>query len=238
MILSDPFSVSDFEEFIAKFLPDFQSDEREVSIKIKGFSQIRHMGMSEELKTSVLIIRSSVSMSSRITLTNSSFRVMRSLGIYRALAVYLNEDETIWRFSLLTAQPVWSDGKVIEKLSSPKRYSYVLGSGVGIATANRYLVKMGKIADFADLQQRFSVEVVNNDFYREIATLFDSLVGTESLKGVLNIKSKTANRQEFAVRLLGRIIFCWFLKEKKLRGIRANLRGFTLQKKCCFEELL
>ncbi len=215
MILSDPFNVSDFEEFIAKFLPDFKSDEREVSIKIKGFSQIRHMGISEELKTSVLIIRSSVSMSSRITLTSSSFRVMRSLGIYRALAVYLNEDETIWRFSLLTAQPIWSDGKVIEKLSNPKRYSYVLGSGVGIATANRYLVKMGKISDFADLQHRFSVEVVNNDFYREIATLFDLLVGTESIKGVLKIKSKSANRQEFAVRLLGRIIFCWFLKEKK-----------------------
>lgn len=236
MILSDPFEISNFEKFITEFLPDLTRDEREVPLKIKEFTQIDHIGVSEELKTSVLVIRSSLDLASRVAITNASFRVMRALGIYRALAVYLNKDETIWRFSLLTAQPVWAEGKIIEKLSNPRRYSYVLGSGVGIATANRYLVKMGKIEDFNDLQKRFSVEVVNNDFYREIASLFDSLVGNGGTTAAVNFKNQLVNKQEFGVRLLGRIIFCWFLREKKSDAGLALISDDLLSRKSAESE--
>ena len=224
MILSDPFSQDEFTEFITGFLPDFKLDLRKVEAGSSGFSEVLRLGESVSLLTSVLIVRSKKNINSRISLTNNSFKILKNYQIYRALIVYVNEDETIWRLSLLTAIPAFdSSGKIIMSYSNPRRHSYVLGSDVGIATARKYLSNMGAIADFEDLQFRFSIEVVNKDFYREIAEHFYELVGRygdkkEVLKKpVLKLpgkKTKIEDLQNYSVRLLGRIIFLWFLKQK------------------------
>jgi hypothetical protein len=84
-----------------------------------------------------------------------------------------------------------------------------------INTANNFLIKKGAVTDLLDLENRFSVEVVNDDFYRRIAALFDQLVGTSDSKGELLHPGNGEIRQQFVVRLIGRILFCWFLSEKK-----------------------
>ncbi|MBF0556628.1 MAG: N-6 DNA methylase, partial [Nitrospirae bacterium] len=61
--------------------------------------------------------------------------------------------------------------------------------------------------------EAFDISIVNKKFYAEIKIVFDSLVKDQlpRCKGVL------INEQEsiqFAIRLIGRIIFCWFLKKK------------------------
>jgi hypothetical protein len=161
---------------------------------------------------------------SRISLTNNSFKILKAHNIYRALIVYVNDDDSIWRLSLLTALPIFdSTGKVVISYSNPRRHSYVLGSDVGIATARKYLGNMGPITDFENLQLRFSVEAVNKDFYKEISGHFYKLVGLYTNENKLVIppvlklpvnKSLPQDLQNYAVRLLGRIIFIWFLKQK------------------------
>ena len=220
MILSDPFSQNEFTDFINGFLPDFKLDIRKVEAGSSGFSEVLRLGESTSLLTSVLIVRSKKNINSRISLTNNSFKILKAHQIYRALIVYVNEDDSIWRLSLLTAIPVFdSSGKIIMSYSNPRRHSYVLGSDVGIATARKYLSNMGTITDFEDLQFRFSIEVVNKDFYKEIAEHFYDLVGRygdkkEVLKKpVLKLpgkKTKIEVLQNYSVRLLGRIIFLWF----------------------------
>ena len=72
-----------------------------------------------------------------------------------------------------------------------------------------------------ELINRFSVEVVNKQFYNEIALAFTKLVGGQrdgkTFGKELNLYGVTDQNKyaEFAVRLIGRIVFCWFLKEKK-----------------------
>ena len=216
MILSDPFSQDEFIEFIKDFLPDFKLDIRKVEVGSSGFSEVLRLGESSTLLTSVLIVRSKKSLHSRVSLTNNSFKILKVHQIYRALIVYINEDDKIWRFSLLTAIPTFdSTGKIIISYSSPRRHSYVLGSDIGTATARKYLLKMGSIRDFDDLSLRFSVEVVNDDFFREIANLFDTLVGTSVTKGVMIHPGNNEVRQQYAVRLIGRILFSWFLSVKQ-----------------------
>lgn len=224
MILSNPFSQKEFTDFIKGFLPDFKLDLRKVDVGSSGFSEILRLGESAPLLTSVLIVRSTKSVNSRISLTNNSFKILKVHNIYRALIVYVNDDDSIWRLSLLTALPTFdSTGKVVISYSNPRRHSYVLGSDIGIATARKYLANMGPITDFENLQFRFSVEAVNKDFYREIAEHFYELVGRygdkkEVLKKpVLKLpgkKTKIEDLQNYSVRLLGRIIFLWFLKQK------------------------
>ncbi len=59
----------------------------------------------------------------------------------------------------------------------------------------------------------FDISIVNKKFYAEIKTIFDMLTKEElpKCKGILGNEQE---RGQFAIRLIGRIIFCWFLKRK------------------------
>lgn len=225
MILSDPFNQDEFVQFIKGFLPNFNLDIRKVEVGSSGFSDVLRLGESSSLMTSVLIVRSKKNLNSRISLTNNSFKILKAHQIYRALIVYVNEDETIWRLSLLTALPTFgTSGKIIINYSNPRRHSYVLGTEVGVATARKYLSSMGSINDFIDLQHRFSVETVNKDFYKAISNHFYALVGdgteTSASSPILKLTmgNSDEDRRNYAVRLLGRIVFLWFLKQKRSKN--------------------
>jgi len=69
-------------------------------------------------------------------------------------------------------------------------------------------------------QKAFDVEAVNKLFYREIAELYYRLTGKNKHPRELIFPSQgdqatDKDHEEFAVRLIGRTIFCWFLKHKK-----------------------
>jgi adenine-specific DNA-methyltransferase len=224
--LSEPYNESTFTRFIQEFFPDFVSDKRDVPAQKDIFPSITFLGESEKLRTSVLVIKTNLGINSRISLTKASFKILKNFSIYRALIVYLNDDQTIWRLSLLTAQPILLDGKVLQSFSNPERHSYVLGSDVGVATARKYLLNMGRVSDFDDLKFRFSIEAINKEFYNDIAKYFYDLIGTYDSDGkqlkkpLLTLPGKATHleNQEYAIRLFGRIIFCWFLREKKSRA--------------------
>jgi hypothetical protein len=221
--LSSEFNEETFQSFIQDFFPDFHPDKRKVPVDSDFFPQVQFLGESEALRTSVLVVQTTLGVNSRISLTKASFKILRKFGIYRALIVYLNSDQTIWRLSLLTAQPMLLDGKVIQSYSNPERHSYVLGSDVGVATARKFLLNMGSVSDFEDLKYRFSIEAINKEFYNDIASYFYDLIGRYDETGKtiqpaqlqLPGASSHIENQEYAIRLFGRVIFCWFLKEKK-----------------------
>ena len=221
--LASSFDEKSFESFIRDFFPDFIPDRRPIPKQGDIFPNITYLGESEKLRTSVLVVTTTLGINSRISLTKQSFKILKNFGIYRALIVYLNPDQTIWRLSLLTAQPMWADGKIIQSFSNPERHSYVLGTDVGVATARKFLLNMGSVADFEDLKFRFSIEAINKEFYTDISKYFYELIGRYDETGklvqkpLLGLPGKSTHResQEYAIRLFGRIIFCWFLKEKK-----------------------
>lgn len=63
------------------------------------------------------------------------------------------------------------------------------------------------------LWNAFDISIVNKKFYAEIKAIFDTLTKEElpKCKGLL---TNDQDRVQFAIRLIGRIIFCWFLKRK------------------------
>jgi hypothetical protein len=63
------------------------------------------------------------------------------------------------------------------------------------------------------LWKSFDISIVNRNFYNEIKAVFDSLIQTELSKAPQLFKTNEVKVQ-FAIRLIGRIIFCWFLKRK------------------------
>lgn len=223
MILERPYNKETFDKFLKDFLPDFSKDERPVRTPDKSIlTEVTLLGTSKESSVTVLEAECEETDSKkRIAITQAAFKVLRDHSIRNALIAF-HDGADQWRLSLLTSTLELKDGKVIKKDSNPRRYSYLLGIGAKTRTPHKYLVEKGRVTDIKSLQERFSVEVVNKQFYESIADLFTKLVGGERGRtrypGLLKISGQSNQNnehQEFAVRLIGRIIFSWFLKEKK-----------------------
>lgn len=66
--------------------------------------------------------------------------------------------------------------------------------------------------EIADLLWRsLDIKEVNKEFYRQIKERFDALIGILKNSGVVANENQL---KQFSVRLIGRYIFCWFLREK------------------------
>ncbi len=220
--LNAAYSRDSFLDFNKDFLSDLEIDIRDFNVNddIKSATQI---GKSKSLNLSVLELEVDESAQNRrVAITQSAFKLMRRHFIRNALVAFRYNDGD-WRLSLLTSSLRLDDkGNVVKEESNPRRYSYLVGPTAKTKTPYKFLIEKGKVTDFVDLLDRFSVEVVNRQFYSSIAELFTKLVGGnrngQFYQGLLNIKNNgvvpNQERQEFAVRLIGRIVFCWFLKEK------------------------
>lgn len=203
-------------------LPDFVSDRHEVEFKNNIFESVNQLGYSDKCEVTVFeVILKTGSHNRRVTITQEMFKILRGLGINNAIVAFANADKLNYRFSLLTSKYEFNGEKVVKVLSNPRRYSYSLGYGTKTKTAYDFLIGKGKVNSLDELINRFSVEVVNKQFYSEIAACFTRLVGGQrdgkTFNRELNIYGVTDQNKyaEFAVRLIGRIVFCWFLKEKK-----------------------
>jgi hypothetical protein len=163
----------------------------------------------------------------RVGLSRETFALMKKYGIGKSLAAYYSPASQNWRLSLVTSDLQLDEkGKVKRAFSNPRRYSFLLGKEAKIHTARAMLEQKGRVAGFPDLLSRFSLEVVNKEFYAQIARLYTRLVGGMRLEGAAETAyeselSLPGNpelpvREEFAVRLLGRAVFAWFLKKKGL----------------------
>ncbi|MCD8103116.1 MAG: hypothetical protein LUE26_11215 [Alistipes sp.] len=134
-----------------------------------------------------------------------------------ALVVYYNDSQ--WRLSYICDM---KDGK-----TAPKRFTYVFGDPEQTyrTPISRFDFIKTKGATRENIHEAFSVDALNKDFYRFIADQFYRLVGATTGKGknkvdherIMKLPDNPDNLtfQEFAVRLIGRTVFCWFLKEKK-----------------------
>ncbi len=216
MQLNNDYQREDFLKFLEEdFLPDFNRDIRPVNTgSLSSIQKANYLGESKGLDLQVFEFIFEGSPNKRVALTKDAFSVMRSSAIYNALAIFHSPGKKDWRFSLMTATPEPTEkGKVSLSYSNPKRLSFFLGSNAKTNTPTKFLINKGKVVGFDDLKSRFSIEVVNKEFYKEISQAFTILVN-----GLLKLPStqdKSQTNLEFAVRLIGRIIFCWFLREKK-----------------------
>lgn len=229
MNLGGAYSQDDFLSFLRGFLPEFSQDLRPLTVPqaAKTVQSGHYLGRSAALDLDVFELEHGGGQEKRIALTTDGFRVMKDSASFQALAVFRSTDTDQWRLSLMTATPeVGEDGKIITRLSNPKRYSFLLGPGAKTNTPSKFLIDKGSVSTIDELKERFSIEVVNKDFYREIAKFFSRLTGGDIKVGSkkehfdpeleLPIESgQRTTHQEFAVRLIGRVIFSWFLKQKK-----------------------
>ncbi len=140
-------------------------------------------------------------------------KILKELAVYDAGFFIFHDGTGSFRFSLVYAQ--FQGTK--RSFSNFRRFTYFVSKDQANKT---FLNRVGECNYFnlETIKDAFSVEKVNKEFYGHIAEFFYRLTGYKhtqemQLPSVSDEDKKT--HQEFAVRLIGRAIFCWFLKHKR-----------------------
>src|SRR3989338_3858297 len=210
-----------FGEFLREFLPeDYTEKEKDIAQveRCKIINKVRELGYSKSLDLYVLEMNHAKETDPRVSIATDAFKILANYGMDKALVIFKNDDSDNYRFSYLTITLDLNEkSKVVKQYSNARRYSFYLGTNAKVRTPEQQLIKKGRVKDTEDLLSRFSVEVVNKQFYLEVAKYFDELVLSEDKNLILpDVSQADINtRKSFAVRLIGRTMFCWFLKQKK-----------------------
>ena len=218
-----PYSRQEFIRFLKGFLPvDAQLNEYQnipFYTKTNFATNATRLGVCDSLDLNVYEVKHNSRNDARVGLSKDAFRLIADEGIRRALVVFVPEDSNDnYRFSLVELTLSWDDNdKVRRSYSNPRRYSYYLGKGVAYYTPNKYLNEPGRILSVEDLRNRFSVEVLTKAFYNELSDWYAWAI--KEIQFPNDIDDPHDNERynhEAAIRLITRLIFVWFLKQRKL----------------------
>lgn len=205
------------------FLPEDFIQEETTLANPKQFQytqQVTRLGECKSLELVVFeVMHSSVS-DARVGLTKEAFRMLADEFCERALVFFVPQDDNSnYRFSLIeiTLEQKEGTAKVKRTFSNPHRYSYYLGEGISYHTPNKYLNEAGRVVSIEDLRSRFSVEVLTKAFYQELSDWYAWAVKVVRFPNVLDDKADNeAYNSEAMIRLITRLIFVWFIKQRHL----------------------
>lgn len=217
------YSRSEFINFLQhKFLPeDFVAETTVIDIErqTKYICSVTKLGSSESLDLVVYEIHHTSTHDARVGLSKEAFRFLADEWESNALVLFVPEgNDTNYRFSLITIDlNETEEGKLQRVYSNPRRYSYYLGEGIAYYTPNKYLNELGRVSDTQDLHNRFSVEVLTKAFYQELSDWHAWAIKEIRFPNDINNDNDDAKfNHEGAIRLITRLIFVWFLKQRHL----------------------
>ena len=147
------------------------------------------------------------------------------------IAFYAKEDGGAdWRFSFVKIEhEAFKDDngkvKLKQELTPAKRYSYLVGKHEDSHTACKQLLPV-LVMDYADprieeIEDAFSIEKVTDEFFEQYKALFQKLAEHLKLQPWFRRKEINAPDQlvsRFAKKLLGQIVFLYFLQKKGWLG--------------------
>jgi type I restriction-modification system DNA methylase subunit len=155
-----------------------------------------------------------------------------------ALVAFVSPTETQWRFSYVKMEysTIEKDSGVIgveTKLTPARRFSYIVGEGESCHTAQtRFLAlleepKNGEKHDpaLAQVEEAFSVEAVTEEFFKKYAELFGEIqkaldkLAKKDPATAKEFDKKNVRTADFAKKLMGQIVFLYFIQKKGWLGV-------------------
>lgn len=169
----------------------------------------------------------------RTTLRNFAINRLKQFEKdYSLIAFYAKEDQGAdWRFSFIKIEheAYFDDkGKVKTKtdLTPAKRYSFLVSKHESAYTACKQLLPLleADVADpsLEDIENAFSIEKVTDEFFQQYKELYIKLsehLKTQSLFQMGSEEEKKQKVTRFAKKLLGQIVFLYFLQKKGWLGV-------------------
>jgi hypothetical protein len=165
----------------------------------------------------------------RVALRELVFQLIDHDRYHSLLAFYHSEDlsQPEYRLSFISSEAVIDDtGNFTTQNTNPKRYTYVLGENESTRTASERLKNIaGKAGNITlhDVKEAFSVELISDSFFNEYKRFYFKFIETitrnnSNLEIFDSAENKELEISNFSKRLLGRIVFLYFLQKKRWIG--------------------
>ena len=224
-----------FVNFLSdNFLPeDFKAGFQEIELTHKqNFAvKVYRLGECKSLDLEVYEIHHTSVNDARMGIAKDAFQLLvHHSYCNRALVAFVPSSDRMWRFSLIYAEIQLDENKIRRSYNNPRRFSFLLGENAHIKTPTQFLKEKGRVrqrteggktlSPWEDLLQRFSIEVLTQDFYNKLYNWYlwaiDKRTGVQYPKHLSPSHDTYENNQIKIIRLITRMLFVWFIKQKKL----------------------
>ena len=151
-----------------------------------------------------------------------------------ALAAFVSPGKDDWRFSLVKMDYRFEQSKsgrmkVKEEFTPARRWSFLVGANEKSHTAQSRLVNIlandEQSPTLEEIEKSFDIETVTKEFFLKYRELFlrtkeelDKIVEKNS-KVKTDFEAKGVDTVNFAKKLLGQIVFLYFLQKKGWFGV-------------------
>ncbi|MDR1452967.1 MAG: Eco57I restriction-modification methylase domain-containing protein [Candidatus Margulisbacteria bacterium] len=154
------------------------------------------------------------------------------------LFIYYSPDRPDWRFSLVkrelkTYQKASGKVAIAEDLVPAKRFSFLVGENEPNHTAKKQLLPLleneQKNPSLKDIEQAFNIETISDEFFEKYKELYgqlkeslDKLAAEQTERGRKikeDFENKNIDTVDFAKKLLGQLVFLYFLQKKGWLGV-------------------
>jgi methylase of polypeptide subunit release factors len=192
----------------------------------------------EKMDVLVINLRKNTTLSrGRVTLRNfvaDYLATGHGQGKAGVIAAFVSPQEDDWRFSFVKLDYTFEKtelGLVAERiqLTPARRYSYLVGKNENCHTAQKQFLALLEAdqvnPSVAQLEAAFSVEKVTKEFYEQYKDLFEKTrdamaVFLDSAPAIKNhFNERGIECDDFAKKLLGQIVFLYFLQKKGWFGV-------------------
>jgi len=216
-----------WKQFLADTFPKFDSFSEPIPISIDthfaqqafllGNIALQENGIKRTLAVYEVKLTTHIQIErNRVGLRNLLRKYWKNID--GAFIVFYQSQKPKWRFmyvSELTGFDAEGNFQTIQ--TEPKRYTYLLGENENVRTATErfeLLAQKGSKITLNDIKEAFSVEKVTKEFYSDIAQWYEWALPQVRFPG--DAENQDNGRNIALIRLLTRLFFIWFMKEKKL----------------------
>ena len=146
----------------------------------------------------------------------------RNMGYAGAFMFCYRKNESVLRFSYVSETWGFNKQGEYEKISTDtKRYTYLLGEGRGCRTAiDQFGILKNSKQSLSDITAAFSVEALTKQFYKDLFEWYLWAVDENSNVTFPNyVATEDDDRDDLEkkiIRMITRIMFVWFIKQKDL----------------------
>lgn len=244
-ILHSSYHTKNYVDFIREIFPGvrivapdkFNKEYSNFSSHIEGYLHVGTFQTPDKKKILIMAVqqrKAGYVENARSTQRSFAKKLIENGNADAALIAFYTDGDSKWRLSLvrLDYEMKIENGrlKTAENLTPAKRYSYLVGQDEPCHTAISRFERF--ISDSAalpahptldDLEEAFSVEKVTDEFFQLYCEKFHQL--REQLESIedfcIEAEQHNFTSAQFAKKLMGQIVFLYFLQKKGWLGVKA-----------------
>ena len=244
--LQSPFNIDSYRKFVVNFLNGTQlkaisglrSAENfpEFSYYVQGYALVGEYIDPNRKRVGIYAVKLNAGRDiekARSKQRNFIAKLLVDNNFDAAIAAFYLNEESKWRLSFVRLDYEFAKGKVSKNLTPAKRYSYLVGKDEPCHTAQESLLPIfseeGFTPSIDSIEQAFSIEKVTKQFFEKYKEKYLEL--KEYLEHTTCFVEEAEQRgftsEQFAKKLMGQIVFLYFLQKKGWLGVSAINKEIT-----------